>query len=125
MKQPWSGVAALGAALATISCRCGPVTPGADAGGSPDAGAIEADAGGGGPDGGGELDAGAGLDGGPDAGGFGDGGVAWRRSMEVVTGGGRITSGTKVMDVQIGHGVSQAPASSGTRTIEGNAAVKR
>ncbi len=125
MRRPDAVVAALVAAWMTGGCRCGPVTPGTDAGEPADAGGIETDGGigqdaGGGPDGGG-LDGGGGQDGG----GVGDGGVLWRQSTEVVTGGGRITGGTKVMDVQIGHGVSQSPASSGARTIEGNAAIKR
>lgn len=42
-----------------------------------------------------------------------------------ITGGARGLAGKRFQaDVQIGHGVGQAPASAGTTTVEGNAAVK-
>ncbi len=45
-------------------------------------------------------------------------------SREVVGGAQRMSSGTYTFDVEIGHPVSQQPASGPTYTIEGNAAVK-
>ena len=43
---------------------------------------------------------------------------------EVTTGGGRVSSQSYVLDVQVGHSVSQKPASSASIHVEGNAPVK-
>ena len=43
---------------------------------------------------------------------------------EVTTGGGRMTSTSFVVDVQVGHGISQAPTTSASFHVEGNAPVK-
>jgi hypothetical protein len=45
-------------------------------------------------------------------------------AREIVGGAGRVTGATYTLDVQVGHPVSQEPASGATYTIEGNAAVK-
>jgi hypothetical protein len=45
-------------------------------------------------------------------------------SRELVGGAGRLQGATYTLDVEIGHPVSQQPASGATYTIEGNAAIK-
>jgi hypothetical protein len=65
------------------------------------------------PDGG-STDA-ATIDGAPGAG---------RSAREVVSGSGRLTSGSVTLDLQIGHPVGQQPATSGTATVQGAAAVQ-
>jgi hypothetical protein len=50
--------------------------------------------------------------------------TAARTQREIVSGGGHLTGGTMTLDVQIGHPVGQGPATGGTQTIEGGAAVK-
>lgn len=45
-------------------------------------------------------------------------------AREVVGGAGRVTGATYTLDVEIGHPVSQEPASGNTYTIEGNTAIK-
>jgi hypothetical protein len=41
-----------------------------------------------------------------------------------LTGGGRLTGGTLVMDVQLGHPISQAPASGGTTVADPASPIK-
>lgn len=45
-------------------------------------------------------------------------------AREIVGGAGRVTGATYTLDVEIGHPVSQEPATGATYTIEGNAAIK-
>ena len=44
--------------------------------------------------------------------------------VEIMSGAGRLTGGNMTMDVQIGHPISQQPASGGNTTVEGNATIK-
>ena len=44
-------------------------------------------------------------------------------AREVMNGGGRLTSSSYTLDIQIGHGVQQTKAVGTTYTLEGNAAV--
>ena len=45
-------------------------------------------------------------------------------SRDLVGGAGRLSSATYTFDIEIGHPISQQPASGATYTIEGNAAIK-
>ncbi len=45
-------------------------------------------------------------------------------AREIISGGGRATSTTYTLEVEIGHPHSQAPSTSATYTIEGNTAIK-
>ena len=45
-------------------------------------------------------------------------------SRDLISGAGRLSSATYTFDVEIGHPVSQQPASGATYTIQGNAAIK-
>jgi hypothetical protein len=45
-------------------------------------------------------------------------------SRDLVGGAGRLSSATYTFDIEIGHPVSQQPASGATYTIQGNAAIK-
>ena len=78
--------------------------------------------GGGGTTGGGGGTTGGG--GGTTGGGGGRGPTVFRAN-DVVTGAGRITGGTFVMDAQVGQGTPQAPATGGSRVLQGNTAIKR
>lgn len=44
---------------------------------------------------------------------------------EIISGHGSVSGGGLVLDFQLGHPGSQAPASNGTHTLEGGAAIKR
>lgn len=44
--------------------------------------------------------------------------------QQLTTGGGRLSSPSFVLDVQVGHGVVQSPVQSASFRIEGNAPVK-
>ncbi len=44
---------------------------------------------------------------------------------ELVGGHGRVSGGSITMEVQVGHGLSQAPTVKGTTTLQGAAAVKK
>ncbi|MDP1920523.1 MAG: hypothetical protein Q8L14_30050 [Myxococcales bacterium] len=69
--------------------------------------------------------AGGGTAGGGTAGGGTAGGTVSRQIIEVISGSGRLTGGGRIVDVQIGHAVDQAPTSGGGRTVQGNSAIKR
>ena len=47
-----------------------------------------------------------------------------RQQMEIVAGAGRVTAGTKTIDVEVGHAVSVRNSSAGTITITGAQVVK-
>ncbi|HVK84453.1 MAG TPA: hypothetical protein VM513_10125 [Kofleriaceae bacterium] len=45
-------------------------------------------------------------------------------ARELMSAGGRVTGGSLTVDVQLGHPIEQRAAGSGTKTFEGNAAIK-
>jgi hypothetical protein len=47
-----------------------------------------------------------------------------RQQMEIVAGAGRVTAGTKTIDVEVGHAVLVRGSSAGTITITGAQVVK-
>lgn len=47
-----------------------------------------------------------------------------RTTLEIGSGGGRLTGGGLTLDVQLGHPVKQQRATNGARSLEGGAAVK-
>ena len=47
-----------------------------------------------------------------------------RQQMEVVAGAGRVTAGTKTIDIEVGHAVPVRSSSAGTITITGAQVVK-
>jgi hypothetical protein len=47
-----------------------------------------------------------------------------KRSLEVTSGGGRLTSATYTFEVQVGHPLGQATVRGSTFTLDGNAAVR-
>ena len=53
-----------------------------------------------------------------------DAGTPTPASNELTSGAGHVSGGTMTMDVQIGHGTSQAPATGAGTTVEGNTAIK-
>ncbi len=65
------------------------------------------------------TDAGAGPDGGTPA----DAGL-FRPAREIVAGSGTLRGGTLTLDAQVGHAIAQGRMSSGSMTLEGNAAAK-
>jgi hypothetical protein len=46
------------------------------------------------------------------------------QGQEITSGGGRVQGSTYILDVQVGHGVSQEPAQGSATRVEGNSPVK-